>query len=228
MKIKKILGTVISAAMCLSMIAFNTSAVSDNEDVKNAASNTTFNVSECLFDYGDIDLSSSKIEKIGGDISEIVTYADGESWRDSMTVRTRPTGSNTTVRHVLTSQLGADVYTYTFRTWHFATYTNHNGTYSNVDARIVAPGTYFGCYNRWYGDSSKPNSNADPAFGLDTPRALTEDEILTLVENNYAIFVVYNPSNGSIIDFYSVLNPLIASEWSIIKTTGETYTDSEV
>lgn len=82
---------------------------------------------------------------------------------------------------------------------------------------IIAPGAYFMSAETWV-SSSNPKSYMDPYFHQETPRAITQEEIEILLANNKVNYIVYDPNTLEIIDFYSVLNPLIAYTWSNIKT----------
>ena len=131
---------------------------------------------------------------VGGNITisenpvQIITLA-GTEWSDSKTVRTKPTGSNSYVRHTLWSRLGGDICVYKGTGGVYSTYTNHNGTYHNVAYDIIAP------------------------------RGITQEEIDILKARGKVNYIVYDPTTLQVIDFYSVLNPLVASGWSVVTHT---------
>lgn len=160
---------------------------------------------------------------VGGNITisenpvQIITLA-GTEWSDSKTVRTKPTGSNSYVRHTLWSRLGGDICVYKGTGGVYSTYTNHNGTYHNVAYDIIAPGTVFMSAETWT-SSSNPNSYDDPYFKDETPRGITQEEIDILKARGKVNYIVYDPTTLQVIDFYSVLNPLVASGWSVVTHT---------
>ena len=148
---------------------------------------------------------------------QILKLADTE-WKDSKSVRTKPTGSNSYVNHTLWSRLGGDICVLKGTGGTYSTYTNHNGTYYNVAYDIIAPGTVFMSAETWV-SSSNPNSYTDPYFKDDTPRGITQEEIDILRARGKANYIVYDPNTLRVIDFYSVLNPLVVSGWSVVKHT---------
>lgn len=158
---------------------------------------------------------------IGGNIEvtektvQILKLADTE-WSDSKYVRWKPTGSNSYMYHTLYSRLGGDICVVSSEAVRISSYTNHNGTYYNVNIAPIAEGTLFSCAETWSSATGNPNSNADPYFGIDTPRRITQEEIEILEADNKVNYIVYNPTTLEVIDFYSVLNPLIAYGWSTI------------
>lgn len=157
---------------------------------------------------------------VGGTITveePILKLTDTE-WKDSKSVRTKPTGSNSYVNHTLWSRLGGDICVLRGTGGVFKTYTNHNGTYRNVAYDIIAPGTVFTSAETWV-SSSNPNSYDDPYFGDNTPRAITQEEIEMLIARDKVNYIVYDPTTLRVIDFYSVLNPLVAYKWSEVTHT---------
>lgn len=147
----------------------------------------------------------------------VLKLADTE-WEDSKSVRTKPTGSNSYVNHTLWSRLGGDICVLKGTGGTYTTYTNHNGTYRNVTYDIIAPGTVFMSAETWV-SSSNPNSYDDPYFGDGTPRAITQEEIDMLIARGKVNYIVYDPTTLRVIDFYSVLNPLVAYQWSVVTHT---------
>ena len=131
------------------------------------------------------------------------------SWQDSVTIwtNTRPSRS----RHTVSSSL-SNVHVYRDKAIKFNKYTNNRGTYYNVVAYVIAPDTQFMSYEAW----AIPNQDYysrdfyDLYFGEKSPRNLTLGEINTLLEDEELIYVVYDPSSRKIVDFLSILNPLIA------------------
>ncbi len=148
---------------------------------------------------------------------QILTLADTE-WKDSKSVRTKPTGSNSYVNHTLWSRLGGDICVLKGTGGTYSTYTNHNGTYYNVAYDIIAPGTVFMSAETWV-SSSNPNSYTDPYFKDDTPRGIAQEEIDILRARGKVNYIVYDPNTLQVIDFYSVLNPLVVSGWSVVTHT---------
>lgn len=140
-----------------------------------------------------------------------VTLNSGEEWVDRMTVRTKPTGSNSYVYHTLTMRLGGGIVVDVSSAQKLRSYTNHNGTYYNVYMSPIPVGTLFLCADN---RPASGKSGIDPVFYEETPRRITAEEIQYLDSQNYGYYIIYD-STGNIIDFYSQLNPLIASEWSI-------------
>lgn len=140
-----------------------------------------------------------------------VTLNSGEEWVDRMTVRTKPTGSNSYVYHTLTMRLGGGIVVDVSSAQKLRSYTNHNGTYYNVYMSPIPVGTLFLCADN---RPASGKSGIDPVFYEETPRGITAEEIQYLDSQNYGYYIIYD-STGNIIDFYSQLNPLIASEWSI-------------
>ena len=133
-------------------------------------------------------------------------------WSD--TERVSWSENNSTAYHTLTSRL-SEVYVYEYNYISLNSYTNHNGTYNNVIAYVVAPNTLFMSAEVWNSDSTGYVQNyTDPYFNESTPRRLTLTEINTLVADEQLVYVVYNPSTNTIIDFLCVLNPLIAYGWN--------------
>ena len=98
-------------------------------------------------------------------------------------------------------------------------YTNWKGTYNYVVAYEVAPETLFAYSKMTHSNgSSSGDGNVDPVFNKSTPRRLTWEEIGIIrardKENeNFVgvvrISVIYDPKTGTIVDFYSLLNPII-------------------
>lgn len=114
-------------------------------------------------------------------------------------------------RHTVSSSL-SNVHVYRDGAIKINKYTNNRGTYSNVVAYVIAPDTQFMSYEAWAipnQDYYSRNFN-DFYFGEHSPRNLTLGEINTLLEDEQLIYVVYDPSSRKIVDFLSVLNPLIA------------------
>ena len=146
----------------------------------------------------------------------LLTLRDAE-WKDSKTVRTKPTGSNSYVSHTLTTRLSGNIRVYKGTGGIYNIYRNYRGVYTNVAYDIIAPGAYFMSAETWV-SSSNPNSYSDPYFHMETPRAITQEEIEILIANNKVNYIVYDPDTLEIIDFYSELNPIIAYTWSNIKT----------
>lgn len=131
------------------------------------------------------------------------------TWQDSVTIwtNTRPSRS----RHTVSSSL-SNVHVYRDKAIKFNKYTNNRGTYYNVVAYVIAPDTQFMSYEAWAipnQDYYSRNFN-DLYFGDKSPRNLTLGEINTLLEDEELIYVVYDPSSRKIVDFLSILNPLIA------------------
>lgn len=204
MKVKKIvialLSTIVSTAMLsTSVFALSTGENQNDIEEKQLGVSVDSGISTYITD------------------SDILQLAD-TSWEDSKSVRTKPTGSTSYVTHTLWSRLGGDICVLKGTGGTYSTYTNHNGTYSNVAYDIIAPGTVFMSANTWV-SSSNENSYKDPYFDESTPRAITAEEINTLIADGQPIYIVYNPTTLKVIDFYSVLNPLVAYEWSVVSYT---------
>ncbi len=86
-------------------------------------------------------------------------------------------------------------------------YSNHNGTYSNVWILEVAPNILFMSADIQSSSMSGSYSNYnDSIFGLKFPRRLTAEKL-----NSVTAYVIYYLISSTIVDFYSYLNPLIAS-----------------
>ncbi len=135
-------------------------------------------------------------------------------WADSKTVSWKD--GNTTARHTLTSRL-ASVYVYSNYGIHLSEYTNKNGTYYDVMMYPVAPGTHFFCDDTTRTASGTYGNGLDPFWGRTSNRPITAEEVLDLKEQkkiNCIIFDAINGEVGEIVDFYSVLNPIIAYGWS--------------
>ena len=108
----------------------------------------------------------------------------------------------------------SNIHVYEYQYEEYSSYTNKNGTYYNVIAYAIAPGsTYMSTEVANLGDEYYSNTN-DPYFGVATPRTLTATETNTLITNNVTRYVVCNATTGAVIDFYSVLNPVIAAGYS--------------
>lgn len=164
-----------------------------------------------------IDNHNNRSDWVAGSISisRSVTLNSGESWSDSMTVRTKPTGSNSYVRHVLTSRLGENIVIDASSAKKLKSYTNHNGTYYNVYSIPIPEGTLFTSAIDWYPSSAGEGTRRDPVFNEVTPRRITNEEIQQLQSGGkYNCHIIFD-SNGNIIDFCSKLNPMIASTWSV-------------
>lgn len=131
------------------------------------------------------------------------------TWEDSKTIYTNTKPSRS--RHTISSKL-SNVHVYREGAIKINSYTNHKGTYTNVIAYVVAPDTVFSSFESW----QIPNQNYynqdwnDCYFGERSPRGLTLEEINTLLEDEQLIYVVYDPNSRKIVDFLSILNPLIA------------------
>ena len=168
-------------------------------------------VSDNYNNWSDWLIATISIEK-----NPIITLSDTE-WSDSMTVRTKPTGSNSYVRHTLWSRLGGEICVDGSDVVKYNSYTNHNGTYYNVYRAPIAAGTLFSSAETWT-SSDNENVYTDPVFGWDTPRRITQSEIDYLKNNKYNYYIIYT-TDLKVIDFYSELNPLVKSGWSQISHT---------
>lgn len=153
-------------------------------------------------------------------ISRTATLNAGETWSDSMTVKTKrpvPGADYTyeqTVSHTLTIRLEPDIIIDPSQATKLTYYENHNGIYYDVYSVPIPVGTLFSCHETWVPSSAGNGSNHDPLLDKTTPRNITEEDILTLEARGEGYHIIYN-SYGEIIDFNSYLNPLIASDWSI-------------
>ena len=154
-------------------------------------------------------------------ISRTATLNAGETWSDSMTVKTKrpvpgadPTYEQT-VSHTLTIRLEPDIIIDPSQATKLKYYENHNAVYYDVYKVPIPIGTLFSCSETWVPSSAGIGSKEDPLLGKTTPRRITEEDILELKARGEYYYIIYN-SYGKIIDFDSYLNPLIASEWSII------------
>ncbi len=126
------------------------------------------------------------------------------------------TSGNTTSNHTMTSRLST-VMVYPNQRRVVKSYTNYKGTYRNVIAYPVAPGTHFMSRDTlWNANSGMQEDKTDPFFGLETTRVLTADEIIAIRNSSRwknHIYIIYDPNKGEIIDFYSPLNPIIGKFW---------------
>ena len=126
------------------------------------------------------------------------------------------TEEHTTGTRTMTSRLSTvKVYSNQRRT--VRRYSNYTGTYLNVIAYPVAPGTHFVSF-----DSQRSQEKGDfidgtdPFFGLPTGRALTKEEIDEIDSSSrwegYK-YIIYDANTNNIIDFYCPLNPIIGKFW---------------
>lgn len=159
---------------------------------------------------------------VGGEITVtekqvvILTLADTD-WSDSKYVRWKETGSNSYMYHTYYSRLGGDICVVYSEAKTYSSYTNHNGTYYNVSIAPIAAGTLFSCAETWSSATGNPNNYTDPIFGLQTPRRITQEEIDYIDGMKKANYIVYNPTTLEVIDFYSVLNPILSKMGSSVE-----------
>ena len=97
------------------------------------------------------------------------------------------------------------------------TLTDRKGTYLNVLAYPVAPGTHFLCAETlWNANVGMEEDDTDPFFGVETPRILSAAEIEAIDSvprwKDYK-YIIFDANRGKIIDFYSPLNTIIGNHW---------------
>lgn len=84
-----------------------------------------------------------------------------------------------------------------------------------VDIQLRISGTTAYCKVNVSG-ADGTTSISDGHLTLTDSKGNVEEEIDIINSNGKINYIVYDPDTLEIIDFYSVLNPLIVSQWSII------------
>lgn len=195
MKIRKVFTAFLCVFMSVAMLSINVLALNAKETQEKSIE----------LQKNILSVTENKISAV---VSDDIVYLGNVNWSDSKTVKWKE--GNTTAYHTITSRL-SDLYVYD--TYVIASsYTNYKGTYSNVWLLEVAPNTLFMSADVYNSPSTGYNRDyTDPYFGLDTPRRLTSSE---LDSEGVVAYVVFDPNSETVIDFYSVFNPLIMSGWS--------------
>ncbi len=132
-----------------------------------------------------------------------------KAWSDSMKVTWKV--GRSTAYHSLTSSISTVYYSGYYQV---SSYTNHKGTYKNVYVLKVSPYTLFGSYDITKTPSSYTRRSTDFITEQSTPRRISSSDLDDLTYYNDYCYIIYNPNNNTIIDFYSYLNPIIYYGWS--------------